>query len=632
MRKLPCLLIALSAPLAAQTAQPLPDTIPAAVDRPYAGTITLDVDASNVAQGIFTVRETIPVSAAGPLTLLYPQWKPGNHAPSGQVKRLAGLVVTANGRPLAWRRDPVDMFAFHLDVPTGVRQVEARFQFLSPLDNSEGDRVVAAPTLANLQWESVSLYPAGTYVRDLKVKASATYPAGWTPFTALRGTASGSRVDYPIVRYDVLVDSPVYVGLHAKRIALDKDVGLDLVADTPDLLAITPEQIAAHKALVAQTDKLFGARHYDHYDFLVALSEVQSGDGLEHHRSSENTLSHDLFTEWRANVGDRYVVAHEFTHSWNGKYRRPADLWTPDYRTPMRNSLLWVYEGQTQFWGDVLAARAGLWSTDEYRDYLAITAANYTEGLPGAVWRPLQDTVNDPIQTGHGAPSVWSDWTRGYDYYRNAELIWLEADQIIRERTGGARGLDDFARGFFGIHPGEWDREAIYTFDDVVTGLNAVTPYDWRAFLRQRLDGLDPKTTLAGLEKAGYRLVYTDTPSETQKAMLAQRKAASFDLSLGLTLADGGEAKFVAWNSPAFAARMKPGDTVLAVGDTPYTADRLAAAITASKVSRTPVRLLVKSGETVRTVDLDYHGGLRYPHLIRNGSGPAGLDRLISPK
>jgi predicted metalloprotease with PDZ domain len=618
--------------LSAQTAEPVPNTIPPAVDRPYPGTINLDVDATNVAQGVFSVRETIPVAGPGPLTLLYPQWKPGNHAPSGQIKRLASLVVTANGRPLTWTRDPVDMFAFHLDVPAGVRQVEARFQYLSPLDGSEGDRVVAAPTLANLQWESVSLYPAGTYVRNLRVKASATYPAGWTAFTALRGVKTGARVDYPTVAYDVLVDSPVYAGLHTKQVALDKDVSLDLVADTPDLLAITPEQIAAHKALVTQADRLFGTRHYDHYDFLVALSEVQSADGLEHHRSSENTLEHDLLTEWKANFADRYVVAHEYVHSWNGKFRRGADLWTPDYRTPMRNSLLWVYEGQTQFWGDVLAARSGLWSAEEYRDQLAMVAAGYTQGTPGTAWRPLQDTVNDPIQTGHGNPSTWSDWTRAYDYYRNSELVWIEVDQTIRERTGGQKGLDDFARLFFGVEPGAWDHEKTYGFDDVVAALNTVAPYDWRSFLRSRLDGLNPATTLAGIEKGGYRLVYTDKPTDTMKAVLAKREVSSFSYSVGLSVKAKGSVVAVGWGSPAFKAGMKPGDELLAVGTLTYKADRLADAITAAKGTKLPVRLVVKSGEAVRTVDLDYHDGLRYPRLVRIGTGPAGLDRLISAK
>lgn len=623
------LVLGLAGAAPAQQATPIATTIPVAADVPYPGTMTLDVDATNVAQGIFTVRQTIPVQRAGPLVLLYPQWKPGNHAPSGQIRNLAGVTFTANGRTIPWTRDTVDMFAFHLDVPAGAKTIEARFQYLSPLSDG-ADRVVAAPTLLNLQWEAVSLYPAGVYVRNLKIKASATYPAGWTAFTALRGPRTGARVSYDPVAYDVLLDSPVFAGLHTKQVPLDPAMSLDLVADTPDLLAITPEQIAAHKALVVQADRLFGARHYDHYDLLVALSQVQSPDGLEHHRSSENTLEHDLLTEWKANVADRYVVAHEYVHSWNGKFRRPADLWTPDYRTPMRDSLLWVYEGQTQFWGDVLAARSGLWSAEEYRDMLATVAATYSLGQPGVGWRPLQDTTNDPILTGHAAPSAWPSWSRAYDYYRNSELIWLEADQLIRERSGGKRGLDDVARGFFGMRAGDYG-ELTYTFDDVVAALNAVEPYDWRAFLRARLDGTSPTSTLAGLEKAGYRLVFAEEPTATRKAVLAKGEQLDFVYSLGLSLGAKGDVRSVLWNSPAYTAGMKPGETIAAVNGMAFTAERMAAAITAAKTGA-PVTLLVSSDGRFRTVPIGWRGGLRYPRLQKIAAGEAGLDRLIAPK
>lgn len=616
---------------AGAAAQSLTSAIPAAVDTPWPGTITLDVDATNVAQGLFTVRETIPVKS-GPLVLLYPQWKPGNHAPSGQIKNVAGLTITANGKPLAWSRDPVDMYAFHVAVPAGVKTIEARFQYLSPVDSSDDYRVVTAPTLLNLQWESVSLYPAGHYVRGIQVKASATYPAGWTAFSALRGAKTGNRVSYDQTRYDILVDSPVYAGLHAKQIALDPAVSLDIVADTPEELAITPEQIATQKALVVQADKLFGARHFDHYDFLLAASDVQSGDGLEHHRSSENTVDGDFFTEWAANVGDRYVTAHEFTHSWNGKFRRPFDLWTPDYRTPMQDSLLWVYEGQTQFWGDVLAARSGVWSKQEYLDTLANVAASYSAGTPGMDWRSLQDTTNDPILTGHGDTSAWGSWSRGYDYYRNAELIWLEADQTIRELSHGAKGLDDFAALFFGVEPGQWDHEMTYRFGDVVAALNQVQPYDWAKFLRQRLDGTSPTTTLAGIEKAGYKLVFTEEPSATTKQAGSKIKGTNLTYSLGLNVNAKGAITSVLWNGPAFKAGLTPHDTIVGINGLVWDAPRLRSAVTAAKTGKDPIILLIQNHDRFRTVSIDYHGGLRYPHLERTSTGEAGLDRLISAK
>jgi predicted metalloprotease with PDZ domain len=609
----------------------LPDAIPAAADTPWPGTITLDVDATNVAQGLFTVRETIPVTS-GPLVLLYPEWKPGNHAPAGQIKNVAGLTITANGKPLLWSRDTVDMYAFHVDVPKGVKTIEARFQYLSPVEAGGDYRVVAAPTLLNLQWESVSLYPAGHYVRDIQVKASATYPAGWTAFSALRGVKTGNRIAYDQARYDILVDSPVYAGLNAKQIALDPAVSLDIVADTPEELAITPAQIATQKALVVQADRLFGARHFDHYDFLLAASDVQSGDGLEHHRSSENSADGVFFTEWGANVANRYVTAHEFTHSWNGKFRRPADLWTPDYRTPMQDSGLWVYEGQTQFWGDVLAARAGVWSKQEYLDTLANVAAGYTAGTPGMDWRPLQDTTNDPILTGHGDTSAWGSWSRGYDYYRNSELIWLEADQTIRELSHGAKGLDDFAALFFGVEPDQWDHEVTYRFDDVVAALNQVQPYDWASFLRQRLDGTSPTTTLAGIEKAGYKLVFTDEPSATTKEAGPKLKGTNLTYSLGLNVNAKGMITSVLWNGPAFKAGLKPNDMIVGINGLVWDAPRLRAAVTAAKTGTAPIALLIQDHDRFSTVPVDYHGGLRYPHLERTSTGEAGLDRLIAAK
>ncbi len=628
----------IAAPAAAQQA-PLPmaapfaDTIPPAQDTPWAGTLILDVDASNAAQDIISVRETIPVSGPGPLVLLYPEWLPGEHGPVGPIALTAGFTFTANGKPLAWRRDPVDIYAFHLDIPAGARSVEARFQFLPPHERTGSPRVVTTPTMANIEWNAVSLYPAGRYVRRVPVKASVTWPAGWTGYTALRGTRSGDHTVYETVPYDVLVDSPVFAGRYARQVQLDPAVTLDIVGDTPDEISPSPQVIAAHKALVVQADRLFGARHYDHYDLLVATSDVQSDEGLEHHRSSENSFGGDLFTDWDSNLGDHYVVAHEFTHSWNGKYRRPFDLWTPDYRTPMRDSLLWVYEGQTQFWGNILAARSGLWTKDQYLDNLAGVAALYTGGQPGMAWRPLQDTTNDPI-ISPGAGSDWSSWSRSYDYYRNGELIWLEADAQLRALTGGAKGMDDFAKGFFGVDPGTWNRERTYTFEDVAAALNAVAPYDWAGFLRGRLDATGP-ASLAGIERAGYRLVYTAQPNAMLKNALAKAKTADFTYSIGLRADEKGVVTSVLWDGPAYKAGAKPGDTIVAVDGRAYRAPALAAAITAAAGNgngQAPLSLSLRSGDQFRTVSIAYHGGLRYPHLERIAGADGGLDRLIAPR
>ncbi|WP_375382107.1 M61 family metallopeptidase [uncultured Sphingomonas sp.] len=625
-----------AAPVVAQQA-PLPmaapfaDTIPAAQDTAWPGTLTLDVDASNAAQDIISVRETIPVSGPGPLVLLYPEWLPGEHGPTGPIALAAGFTFTAGGKPLAWRRDSVDVYAFHLDVPAGASSVEARFQFLPPHERTGSPRVVTTPTMANIEWNAVSLYPAGHYVRRVPVKASVTWPAGWTGYTALRGTRSGDHTVYETVPYDVLVDSPIFAGRYARQVQLDPAVTLDIVGDTPDEILPSPQVVAAHKALVVQADRLFGARHYDHYDLLVATSDVQSDEGLEHHRSSENSFGGDLFTDWDSNLGDHYVVAHEFTHSWNGKYRRPFDLWTPDYRTPMRDSLLWVYEGQTQFWGNILAARSGLWTKDQYLDNLAGVAALYTGGEPGMAWRPLQDTTNDPIIAPAGG-SDWASWSRSYDYYRNGELIWLEADAQLRSLTGGAKGMDDFAKRFFGVEPGVWDREHTYTFDDVVATLNAIAPHDWAGFLRRRLDATGP-ASLAGIEQGGYRLVFTTVPNAMRNSALQKFKEADFTYSIGIRADEKGSVISVLWQSAAFLAGVKPGDVIVAVADHSYRAPVLSAAIKATAGNgRMPITLSIRSGDQFRTVSIAYRGGLRYPHLERIAGTEASLDRLIAPR
>ncbi len=447
---LPFVLAANSAP------QPVPiaATIPAARDVAYPGTIKLEVEATDLDRGIMKIKETIPVAGSGPLVLLAPQWIPGNHAPRGPIDKLAGLEITANGQKLAWKRDPVDVYAFHVDVPEGVREIEARFLHLSATASDQG-RITVTREMLNVQWEAVSLYPAGYFTRQIPIVASLTIPAGWRAATALRPTASkGGRIDYGQVSYEVLQDSPVFAGKYFRADDLGQGVTLNSVADSAKELAIPADVLAKHRALAEQAVKLFGARHFDHYDFLHAVTDRMGGIGLEHHRSSENQNDPGYFIDWAGSLADHNLLPHEFTHSWNGKFRRGADLWTPDFKTPMRNSLLWVYEGQTQFWGYVLEARSGLSTKQEVLDKLALVAAGL-DTLPGRQWRPLQDTTNDPIISAR-RPKGWSSFQRSEDYYNEGLLIWTEADAIIREGTGSKKGMDDFARAFFGDNDGDW--------------------------------------------------------------------------------------------------------------------------------------------------------------------------------
>jgi len=601
--------------------------VPAPRDVPYApGTITVEVDATNLTQRIFKVKETIP-AVPGALTLLYPEWIPGGHSPRGAIDKVAGIRFTANGQPLAWKRDPLDVHAFQLTVPEGAGSVVAEFEFLTPTDRSQG-RVVMTPAMLNLQWISTLLYPAGHYASQVTFDPRVTYPAGWRAATALEvESTAGNTINYRDVPLDILADSPVFAGRHFKQVDLTPrgstvPVRLNVVADADKHLEAKPEQLQLHRNLVVQALKLYGAQHYDHYDFLLALTEQLGGIGLEHQRSSENSQDPDYFTGWKEKTGFSDLLAHEYTHSWNGKYRRPADLWTPNYNVPMQDSLLWVYEGQTQYWGNVLAARSGMRPMDASRDALALVAATYADNRPGLAWRNVQDTTNDPIIASR-APRAYRNYQLSEDYYSAGQMIWLEADAVIREKTGNRKSLDDFARAFFGVNDGEWKVQDPYTFEDVVATLDGVVAHDWATFLRQRLDGEVGLT--GGLEAAGWRLVYKDEPNAYAKANAGS--GANFVYSLGLSLSKDGAITDVRWDSPAFQAGIGTGSTLVAVDGQSYSKEVLEDAVKAAKGTRAPIELLVRDFDRYRTVSVDYHDGLRHPHLERIEGKP---DRLAA--
>ncbi len=601
--------------------------VPAAVDKPYPGTITLSVDATDLDRRIFTVRETLPVTP-GPLTLLFPQWLPGHHGPVGRVDFLASLVITAKGQRVEWQRDPANGFAFRLDVPAGTDTLDIGFQFLSPTAGNQG-RVTMSREIVALQWNTVVLYPAGHFVRGINVAPSLRLPPEWTFGTALETASSnGDVTTFKPISLEDLVDSPVFAGRYGKKIDLDPNgrsrVTLNVFADRPELLEAKPEHIAAHRAVIREADKLFGARHYDHYDMLLMLTDRVGGIGLEHHRSSENGTDPEYFTSWDGHAPGRDLVAHEYTHSWNGKFRRPADLWTADYNVPMRDSLLWVYEGQTQYWGLVLAARAGLLSREQVRDAIALTAASY-QARVGRSWRALQDTTNDPIiQQRRSEP--WGSWQRGEDYYNEGMLIWLDADTLIRDLSKGKKSLDDFARGFFGIEDGRWS-PVTYTFENVVAALNAVQPYDWAKFLRDRLDG-HGDAPLDGLQRGGYKLAFADTATAYGKLVETRGKITDYNYSLGFSLRGEGELAGVLWNGPAFKAGLALGQRIVAVNGIAYDSARLKEVIKA----KAPIDLLVRAGDYYRTVKIESDSGLRYPRLERVKDVPSRLDDILAPR
>jgi predicted metalloprotease with PDZ domain len=620
-------------PVHAENSKPQPapyvDTIPAPKDVPYPGAMTLDINATDTTRGIFTTHETLDVAQSGDTVLLFPEWLPGNHSPSGQLDKLAGLHIKAGGKELAWTRDPVHVFAFHIDVPQGAKKLDIDLQFISATQPSQGSVVMAADML-RLEWNSMSLYPAGYFTRQIPVKAVVKYPAGWDASSGLPSKAEGSTYTYEPTNYEILVDSPVLAGRYHKAFELSPRVTLDTYADTPDQLAATPAQIDAHKRLVEQAVKAFGAQHYDHYHFLFSISDEIGGMGLEHHRSSEDGTKPGYFTEWDTQIGARNLLPHEYTHSWDGKFRRGADLWTPTFNVPMRDSLLWVYEGQTQFWGYVLQARSGLVSKQDTLDQIAATAAYYDTN-PARQWRDLVDTTNDPI-ISQRRPKGWTSWQRSEDYYSEGQLVWLEVDSILRQQSHGTKSIDDFAKAFFGINDGDWG-EVTYNFDDVVSTLNSIVPYDWASLLKARLTEHAAGAPLSGLTRNGYKLVYTETPSKTFTQGEKGRHMADFTYSVGLTVSSKDSSlSGVLWDGPAFKQGLKVGDTIVSVNGDAYTDDVMKAAIIAAKTSKEPIRLIVKEDNKVRTVDLDYHGGPRYPHLDKIGSGETGLDQLLAPK
>ena len=603
----------------------------ALVDTAYPGTMTLTVDATDLARRVLHVRQQIPV-AAGPVTLLFPKWIPGKHRPDGPINKLAGLRVSANGQPLAWKRDPLDVYAFKLEVPAGAGTLDVQFDMLTPTGGNEG-RVVMTHDMLNVQWGTVALYPSGYHAGNIPVTPSLVLPSGWQAGTALElQQRQGDTLRYGTVSFEVLQDSPVYAGRHFKRVDLDPGadipVMLDIVADAPKYLDYEEEQIARHRELVDQAYKLFDSQHYDHYDFLLSLSDRMGGQGLEHHRSSENGVKPGYFTEWDTSVAARDLLPHEFVHSWNGKFRRPAGLATPNFHVPMQDSLLWVYEGQTQYWGMVLAARSGLWEKQDALDALALVASTYATDRPGLEWRNVQDTTFDPIISMR-RPQPYRSYQMSEDYYNAGALIWLSVDAKLRELSNGRSSLDDFASSFFGVDDGSWEVKP-YVFQDVVAALDKIAPHDWATFLRSRLDA--NKAPLDGLAASGWKLVYTDTPSDYHKGMLSTRKAADYTASLGMVVSKGdSEVGSVRWDGPAFNAGIAPGSTVLAVNGYAFDTGLLDDAIKAGKADGSPIQLVVKHGEVVKTVTLDYRDGLKFPHLQRIDGSKDRLSGILTP-
>lgn len=634
-----CAAVLVGGPAFAQAGPPaLPrdlPPIPAPQQRAYPGVIRHVVDATDTDRRIIRVRQTIPAAGAGPMVLLYPKFLPGNHAPTGPIQLLAGLQVSAHGQRIEWVRDPLDPYAFHIEVPAGAQDIEVAFDFLSQNSPSQW-RVMMTPEMLNLQFEKLLLYPAGYTHDNISVQTTVRLPGGWNYGVALDTESfTDDQAVFAPISVEMLADSPLFAGANYRLFDLDPGgrtpVNLHVVADEASELEAVEARLEPFRNLVAQADRLYGVRPFDRYEFLVAATSRLGGVGLEHHRSSENTVSADFFSSWNtASYGNRELLPHEYAHSWNGKSRRPADQLMPNLNVPTQNSLLWMYEGQTQYWGAVLAARSELVPRDQALANLAWTAAFY-QAQRGREWRALQDTVNQNL-LGYRSSTPWSTWSRtGGDYYREALLMWLDADTLIREATRDRRSLDDFARVFFGVEDGSWE-PVPYTFDDVVAALNEAHPHDWAGFLRARLDtvGPDAAAPLDGLARGGYRLTFVEEPDAAYKRVQPDW-GRDFLHSLGFTLSASNSITNVLWDSPAFEAGLTTGWEIVAVNDAAASAERLRRAVTAAKDSG-PIRLIARNGDRFRTVEIPYTGGLRYPALERIEGTRDRLGDILTPR
>lgn len=595
----------------------------------------LTVDAADAPQQILHARLTLPVRP-GPMTLVYPRWLPGDHGPSGPVSDLVGLRFEALGRPLSWERDSTDWYAFRLRVPEGATEITAHYDFVWPASSDGNVDDAVSARLAILNWNTVVLYPEGSPMTGLEVAPRLRVPAGWSVASALeQKSSSGGLIAFETVTLERLVDSPVLLGAHMKEFALAPDVSpphrIALAADSPEALRVSPELERAWHRLVDETLALFGRAPYRHYTFLVALSDQVSHFGLEHQESSQNRMPERSLTDDSARLSNATLLPHEIVHAWNGKYRRPWDMVKDDFQAPLTTELLWIYEGLTEYYGWVLAARAGLLEPDEARDELARVAA-VQEARPGRRWRSLRD-VAVSAHLVYTAPAEWTGIRRGPDFYSEGQLLWLEVDAMIRERTKDKRSLDDFARAFFGGERAGPPAVVPYRLEDVIATLNRVAPFDWAGFFRERVDRPTEHAPLGGLRASGFALAFRDSLTPYLEAVESAYELMDLRHSLGLRVDDEGSVSDVLPGSPAFDAGFGPGMTIVAVNGRRMSGEHLREALRAARDSSLGgLELLVENGEFFRSARIDYRGGDRQPWLERRKGTRDRLKDILAPR
>lgn len=594
------------------------------------GEISVTVDATMTPEKIIRTRESIPAKP-GPLTLYYPKWIPGEHGPDGPIANVTGLKFTANGKTIPWQRDLRDVFTFHVEVPAGADRLDVAFDYLEPSSGGFATSSASATDkLIVIEWNQNVLYPAGPPVTQIMFHPKLVLPEGWKFGTPQHVEhQSGNEISFAPLSLERLVDSPVIAGQYYRAIDLTPPGEpihheMDIVADSEIALAMSPEIQKGMTNLVAEAGKLFGSRHYREYRFLLTLSDHVAHFGLEHNECNDSRLPERQLLGMNAGLALGGLLAHEYAHSWSGKFRRPADLDTPDYETPMKDDLLWDYEGFTDFVGPLLAARSGLWTPEEYRTNLANISAELGVGRPGRTWRPLLDTAVAVPGMGFGSRG-WMNWRRGVDYYEEGDLLWLEVATIIHQQTRAQKTIDDFCQRFYG-GPNNGPEVKPYTFDDVVRELTAIAPYDWANFFQERLNSTSPNPPTGGIENGGWKFVFNDQAPKAQGRRAGEGESDAY--AIGLELGDDGTVGDSIIGGPAFNAGITSGMKVVGVNGRVYTHDLLEDAIKASKDSSQPVTLLVVIDEYYKSCTVDYHGGERYPHLTRDEGKPDYLDEL----
>jgi predicted metalloprotease with PDZ domain len=560
---------------------------------------------------------------------------PADHSPDGPIWNLAGLKFSAAGKSIPWSQDSVDMYAFHLEVPQGTHSVTAKVDFLLSAPGSTIDFSASGTAkLFVLMWNQVVLYPSGWPASQIMFQPKLTVPSGWTIHTALPiAEQSSGAVTFKSVALDLLIDSPVQSGVYTKVIPLtprkNPSHEIDVAADSNSALDIPPALINNYKHLVEEAQALYQSHHYREYHFLLTLSDHIMGLGQEHHESSDDRVAANALSDPNQRLLGADLLPHEFTHSWNGQYRRPEGLATPDFQQPMRGELLWVYEGLTTYLGTVLAARSGLWNAEQTREHLALLSSTL-DHRAGRTWRSLENTSR-AAQILYFAPSQWASYRRGTDFYPESVLIWLEADVMIRKLSGGHRSLDDFCRTFLG-GPEVMPVVKTFNFDDLVTAMNQVATFDWRSFFLERLQSVDAHAPLGGLGGGGWQLTYNDEPNQMIAASEAAARLANYTASIGVLVKADGTVEDAIPGMPAYQCGVRPYTRVLAVNGRQFSIEELTKSLVESKTQTGTIILLVSNAGFVESHEIDYHGGPRYPHLVRNEAAPDFLDEILKPR